>query len=124
MAGYFGIDFWANKNAIVLKKIRRGYRTIGDNDKKPFPSMVGINKLTQAVKCGRGVKQRALELLEAQQELVIKSVKSQLDEDQIWPAGGRAWNAEQIAAELFGALSNRAREVTGEPIAQAVVAIP
>jgi molecular chaperone DnaK len=124
MAGHFGIDFGTTNSAVVWKDVRRGYRTIGDYDNMPFPSMVAINKLTQDVSCGREVKRRTLELLKGQQELVFQSVKSQLDDDRIWSYGGREWNAELIAAELFSALSDRAKEVTGEPITQAVVAIP
>jgi molecular chaperone DnaK len=121
--GYFGIDFGTTNSAVVSYD-RLGYQNIGDNDGNPFPSMVAINRLTQAVRCGREVKRRTLELLEGQQNFVIPSVKSLLDKDHIWHSGGRAWNAELIAAELFRALSLRAEQITGEPITQAVVAIP
>lgn len=121
--GHFGIDFGTTNNAIVSNDIL-GYQNIGDNDGSPFPSMVAINKLTQAVRCGLEVKRRTIELVAGGQDLVIQSVKSILDDENIWHSGGRIWNAELIAAELFRALSNRAEHVIGEPITRAVVAIP
>lgn len=124
MTGHFGIDFGTTNSAVVWRDVRRRDRTIGDYDLNPFPSMVAIDKLTQAVGCGREVKRQTLELLAGQQHLVIQSVKSLLDDDYIWPSGRRAWNAELIAAELFRELSRRAEQVTGEPLTQAVVAIP
>lgn len=128
MAKYFGIDFGTTNSAVVQYDTQTAlapFRHIGDGDEPiPIPSVVAVDNLTREVKVGRGVKNRLIQLRAGGKHLVIESVKSLLDADETWPAPARVWRPEDIAAELFAALSEKAQADTGEPIRKAVVAIP
>ena len=127
MAKYFGIDFGTTNSAVVQYDTRKAldpFRHVGGDDNEPIPSVVAVDNLTQEVKVGRGVKDNLIRLREGDKHLVIESVKSLLDADEIWSTPARVWRPEDIAAELFTALSEKARADVGEPIREAVVAIP
>lgn len=127
MANYFGIDFGTTNSAVVWydrgKNVQR-FIHIGDYDDNPYPSVVAVDNLTQEVTGGRRVKERIIQLREGASHLVVESVKSALDTDAVWPTPARVWDAESITAELFRVLSEKTVEAAGEPIRQAVVAIP
>lgn len=128
MAKYFGIDFGTTNSAVVqydTQATLTPFRHIGDGDEPiPISSVVAVDNLTQEVKVGRGVKNRLIQLRAGGRHLVVESVKSLLDADETWPTPARVWRPEDIAAELFTALSEKTQEDTGELIRKAVVAIP
>lgn len=130
MKNYFGIDFGTTNSAIVRYDEEYGlFKTIGDNDDDPIPSVVAVERLAidnqpQQVICGRAVKEKLLSLIEGRRHLVIQSVKTALASEARWQTASRLWDAQAIAAELFNALSERARQVAGAPIEEAVIAIP
>ena len=125
MTNYFGIDFGTTNSAVVRYESRlKRFYNIGDEDETPFPSIVAIDNLTQKVAAGRKVKEKIITLREGGLHLVVESVKSVLDRDEFWVTPAKIWQAADIAAELFAALSRRAEKAAGEPIRRAVVAIP
>jgi molecular chaperone DnaK len=125
MTNYFGIDFGTTNSAVVRYESRlKRFYNIGDEDENPFPSVVAIDNLTQKVAAGRRVRENIVRLREGGLHLVVESVKSILDRDEFWVTPSRKWQAADIAAELFAALSRRAEKAAGEPIRRAVVAIP
>src|SRR5438045_6891927 len=123
---YYGIDFGTTNSAVVFYDERtRRLRRIGDPaDNNPLPSVISIDSFNDQVSAGRGVKNNLLQLLSDGLHLVVKSVKSSLDSDDVLETENRSWNAEQIATELFTVLARRAVEVTSQPLTTAVVAIP
>lgn len=123
---YYGIDFGTTNSAVVFYDQRTGrLRRIGDPaDNNPLPSVISIDSFNDQVSAGRGVKNNLLKLLSDGLHLVVKSVKSSLDSDDVLETENRSWNAEQIATELFTVLASRAAEVTSQPLTTAVVAIP
>jgi molecular chaperone DnaK len=128
MAKFFGIDFGTTNSAVVQYDSQATLHTfthIGDGDEPlPMPSVVAVDNLTQEVKVGREVKNRIIKLREGGKHLVIESVKSLLDADEVWSTPANVWRPEDIAARLFAALSAKAQSDVGAPIRQAVVAIP
>lgn len=127
MSRYFGIDFGTTNSAVVLYDERRTinrFTHVGDSDENPFASVVAVDNLTQKVSVGREVRDQIVRLREGGMHLVVESVKTNLDSDLLWTTPSRIWRAEDIASELFKALSLRAEEVTGMSIHEAVVAIP
>ena len=125
MAKHFGIDFGTTNSAVVVYDDQRKLFTrIGEKGPIPFPSVVAIDNLTQRVSAGQRVKEQIISLREGGLHLVIESVKTMLDSDQLWATPARTWLAEDIASELFRALAKRAEEDKHPPLREAVVAIP
>ena len=123
MAGAFGIDF-GTTNSAVVEFINDRFVNIGDLDGNPFPSVVAIDNLTEKVSCGREVRDRIIEIREGGEFLVFESAKTFLAEDRREQLGERTITPEYVATELFRSLSARAERIAGEPIGEAVVAIP
>ena len=124
MAKYFGIDFGTTNSAVVVYDDQRKLFTkIGERGPIPFPSVVAVDNFTQEVLAGQKVKDRLIHFREGGLHLVIESVKTILDSDQLWVTPAKIWRAEEIASELFKALANRCEE-EGYHLNEAVVAIP
>lgn len=124
MAQAFGIDF-GTTNSAVVEYVNGRFVNVGDYDSNPFPSVVMIDRLTQKVSCGREVKERIIELREQHNCIVVESVKTFLASDDFRQVSGtKTMTAENVAAELFKVLSAKAEKLAGEPISEAVVAIP
>lgn len=128
MAKHFGIDFGTTNSAVVLYDTARTldpFKQVGDGDGSvPVPSVVAVDNLTHKVTVGRSVKDKIIKLREGGGHLVVESVKSLLDSDEVWKTPSGVWRPEDVAAELFSALSAKAKIDTGSPIREAVVAIP
>ncbi len=128
MAKFFGIDFGTTNSAVVqydTQATLNPFKHIGDGDEPlPMPSVVAVDNLTQEVRVGREVKNRLIKLREGGRHLVIESVKSLLDADEVWSTPANVWRPEDIAARLFTSLSGKAQSDVGAPIRKAVVAIP
>jgi molecular chaperone DnaK len=124
MAKYFGIDFGTTNSAVVVyDDQRKRFTRIGEKGPIPFPSIVAVDNLTQEVWAGQKVKDRLIELREGRLHVVVESVKSMLDADQLWTTPRKTWRAEAIASELFRALAKRSEE-EGHDLCEAVIAIP
>ena len=124
---YFGIDFGTTNSSVVEYVTLDGKthrRQHGDDEGRPMPSMVAIDKETGEVFTGRDAWNKRSEL--AQTCECVQSVKSLLEVDG-WSKfiAGRWWSARDITAEVFKALR---KNVTGqneaELIEKATVAVP
>lgn len=126
MSFFYGIDFGTTNSAVISYDERtQKLRTIGDlEDNNPIPSVLAIKNFDDEVTVGRTVKNNMLRLLEEGRHVVVKSVKSSLDEDIVWETDTRSWNAEEVATELFKALATRVLTANLPPMQKAVVAIP
>ena len=122
---YYGIDFGTTSSAVV------GYMVMdhkpeqflyGDDEGRPIPSVVAINKETGEVITGREAWDKKMELSETCQ--YISSVKSILDQDSIISIAGKEWTPVDVASELFKALKESVQERTGNEFTSATVAIP
>ncbi len=122
---YFGIDFGTTSSATV------GYTVMnhspecflyGDNEGRPIPSVIAIDKVTGEVYTGRDAWDKKVELSESCE--YISSVKSILDSDFQKEIAGKTWTTVLVAAELFKALKQTAFERTGVDMSSATVAIP
>lgn len=104
----FGIDF-GTTNSSVMQSSRLGDHTIqtpyGDEEGRPVPSLVAINRQTDEVFTGREAWNRRSELADDCE--IIHSVKSLMDERgwQISTAKS-TWTAKRVASEVFRALKN------------------
>ncbi len=121
----FGIDFGTTNSATV------GYAFMGDNfekifygddEQRPIPSVVAINKTTGEVYTGRNAWERRQEL--SQECEFITSVKSLLNGEWSKEIAGSKWTAIDVAAEVFKGLQENVYERTGIAMDEAVVAIP
>lgn len=122
---YFGIDFGTTRSATV------GYMVMdhtpkeflyGDEEGRPIPSVVAIDKKTGEVFTGRDAWDKKMELSESCE--YISSVKTILDKDTVVTIAGREWSPVDIAAELFKALKANVKERTDIDMTAATVAIP
>lgn len=123
---YFGIDFGTTNSSVVEcisydGKTRR--ITHGDDEGRPVPSIVAIDKETGCVYTGRDAWSKRSEL--AQTCECIMSVKSLLEIDG-WSKeiAGKRWSALDVAAEVFKALKEGVANTSEGTIDQATVAIP
>lgn len=122
---YFGIDFGTTSSAVV------GYMVMdhkpeqflyGDDEGRPIPSVVAINKTSGEIITGREAWDRKMELSETC--VYFSSIKSALDQDFRIAIAGHEWTTVDIAAELFKALKASVQERTGNELSMATIAIP
>ena len=122
---YYGIDFGTTSSATV------GYSVLdhipecflyGDEEGRPIPSVVAIDKSTGEVYTGRTAWDKKMQLSESCQ--YISSVKSMLDSEFSWEINGKIWTPVTVAAELFKTLKQNVADRTGVQLESATVAIP
>lgn len=125
LSNYFGIDFGTTSSATV------GYMVMGhtpeeflygDDEGRPIPSVVAIDKETGEVFTGRDAWDKKAELSESCE--YVSSVKTILDTDRIYTIAGKEWKPVDVAAELFKALMKNVKARTGIAMSSATVAIP
>ena len=125
MANYYGIDFGTTNSAVyAITSFNNSIDDefpIGEDDRRPLPSYVAINKTTGEVMTGLDAKNTILEGGDYQ---VFASIKSIIGEEKEWEIAGKIWTPIDIAAELFKALKNRAEARTMEAMEEAIVAVP
>ena len=123
---WFGIDF-GTTNSAACSFTGYNQETIvpicyGDDEQRPFPSVIAINKKTGEIITGREAKIRRNELIGEYE--YFSSIKSVIDGTQTWTIAGKVWTPEDVAAEIFKALKNRVERGTTSTIDEAVVAVP
>ena len=123
----FGIDFGTTNSSVVQWVSLNGKtRRIphGDEEGRPMPSIVAIDKETGEVFIGREAWNKRIEL--AQSCECVQSVKSLLEVDG-WSKfiAGKWWTAKDIAAEVFKALRNNVTNSdSSDENLEAMVAVP
>lgn len=123
---WFGIDF-GTTNSAACSFTGLSQDTIipicyGDDEQRPFPSVIAINKTTGEIITGREAKSRRNELIGDHE--YFSSIKSVIDGSQTWTIAGKTWTPEDIAAEIFKALKSRVERGTSNILDEAVVAVP
>lgn len=94
----------------------------GDDEGRPIPSVVAINKETGEVYTGRDAWNKKMELAESC--VYISSVKTFLDTDWSQEIAGKKWTTVDVAAEVFKALQIKVLDRTDTILEEATVAIP
>lgn len=125
LTNYFGIDFGTTRSATVGYLVMDHSPEVflyGDEEGRPIPSVIAINKTTGEVYTGREAWDKKMELSESCE--YISSVKTILDQDTTMTIAGREWSPVDVAAELFKALRKNVKERTGVEMTAAAVAIP
>lgn len=123
---WFGIDFGTTNSAAfsftgVDKDSIIGIH-YGDDEGRPFPSVVAIDKKTGEIVTGREAKDKRNVLVETHE--YFSSIKSIIDSRKVWEIAGKTWTSEDIASEIFASLKNRIERDGNNPITEAVVAVP
>lgn len=123
---WFGIDFGTTNSAAVSYTgiTQNNLRQInyGDDEGRPMPSVVAINKLTGEIITGRDAKDKCNVLIEDYE--YFSSIKSIISEERIWTIAGRDWTPVDIAAQVFKALKVKIEEDSDAVLDEAVVAVP
>lgn len=123
---WFGIDFGTtNSAAFSFTGIdENSIEPIhyGDDEGRPFPSIVAIDKTTGEIVTGREAKERRNVLRETHE--YFDSIKTILDSDQSWEIAGKKWKPEDVAAEILSALKNRVEKNNKQELDEAVLAVP
>lgn len=126
MANWFGIDFgttnsaafsFTGTNSGTINPIR-----YGDNEGRPLPSVVAIDKQTGDKMIGRDAKEKRNSLINTHE--YFSSIKTIIDSENIWKIAGKDYTAENIAAEIFKNLKTRIERDGNIIINEAVVAVP
>ena len=99
---YFGIDFGTTNSAtvgyVVMDQKPEAVK-YGDEEGRPIPSVVAIDKTTGAVFTGRDAWDKKMELSESCE--YISSVKTILDSEQIKTIAGRECSCLIITYRFF-----------------------
>ena len=122
---YFGIDFGTTNSATVgyiVKNQKLEYIKYGDEEGRPIPSVVAIDRNTGEVYTGRRAWDKKMELSETCE--YISSVKTSLDSEKKKIIAGREWSNTDIATEVFQTLKRSVWDRTGIEMEEATVAIP
>ncbi len=121
----FGIDFGTTNSATVGFTVL-GNETkrsqYGDDEGRPNPSVVAINRETGEVLTGREAWNKKVELSDTCE--YISSIKSILAAGWRRKIAGRTWSSVDIAAEVFKGLKKKVMDTSGQVLEEAVVAIP
>lgn len=123
---WFGIDFGTTNSAAfsftgATKETMKPI-SYGDDEGRPLPSIVAINKNTGEVITGRKAKDAKNELMEDCE--FFSSVKTVLDKDKIWNIAGKDWMPEDIAAEVFKSIKEKIERDSDNVIDEAVISVP
>lgn len=122
---YFGIDFGTTSSATVGFSVMDGKPEMimyGDDEGRPIPSVVAINRETGEVYTGRDAWNKKMELAESC--VYIGSVKTILDTDWSQKIAGKNWTTVDIAAEVFKALKITVLDRVDTLLEEATIAIP
>lgn len=123
-ASWYGIDFGTTNSAAssMTGDVADSVRQInyGDDEGRPFPSIVAINKYTGEVITGREAKVHRNEL-EGEYEY-FSSIKTIIGENKKYTIAGKEWTPIDIAAEIFKGLKEK---IGRERVCnEAIVAVP
>jgi molecular chaperone DnaK len=126
MPAWFGIDF-GTTNSAAFSFIGTDVNNIqpihyGDEEGRPLPSVVAINKETGDVISGRQTKEKRNSLVPTHD--YFRSIKTIIDSDETWKIAGKDYTAENIATLLFEKLKERIEEDGITKITEAVIAVP
>lgn len=123
---WFGIDFGTTNSAAVsftgadMLSVRE--IDCGDDEGRPFPSLVAINVKDGSVITGREAKERKNEL--SSEYKFFSSIKSIIGNDEPYEIAGRKWKPVDIAAEILKGLKRNISESRGLKCDEAIVAVP
>ena len=123
---WFGIDF-GTTNSAAFSYTGADQNSLvpihyGDDEGRPFPSVVAIDKSTGEVIAGRDAKERRNSLRETHE--YFSSIKSIIDSDKTWTIAGKCWTPEDIAAEILKALKARVERDSDNIMDEVVMAVP
>lgn len=123
---WFGIDF-GTTNSAACSFTGTNQETIvpifyGDDEQRPFPSVIAVNKKTGEIITGRDAKSRRNQLLGEYE--YFSSIKSIIDSPNTWEIAGKTWTPEDVAAEILRAIKTRVEKGTSVALSEAVIAVP
>jgi molecular chaperone DnaK len=122
---YFGIDFGTTNSATVGYAVFKNNKKIlryGDDELRPIPSVVAIDRQNGTVYTGREAWERRQELSQTCE--FIPSVKTLLDQEWSKVIAGKKWTPDLVAAEVFKCLQKNVFDQTGVTMENTIVAIP
>jgi len=124
---WFGIDFGTTNCATVGRIPGNEDSPIeeiqyGDEEGRPYPSVVAIDKNTGEVYTGREAWSKKVALSESCE--YIPSIKTVISENITYKIAGKKWTPVDIAAELFKALRKNVLSQSRLEMNEAVVAVP
>lgn len=124
---HYGIDFGTTNSSVVALLVADGDEPkevkFGDDEGRPMPSLIAIDRETGEVHSGREARDGRNELAETC--VIVQSVKSLLD-DEGWSIkiGEETWDAEKVTTEVFKALKANVEADDSQALSRATVAIP
>lgn len=125
---HLGIDFGTtNTTCVEISGPARSVHKYGDEDGKPLPSILVVDKNTGVVQCGRQVwEHREKYLSEPHRYRLISSVKAELESaDPIQLLSGE-WTKQRLVSEILRCLAERRRRRYGGSggISKATFSVP
>ena len=123
---FYGIDFGTTNSAVYAIDVsnRTEYNVeyaIGEDDKRPLPSYVAVDRKSGKVLTGLDAKNG---IISQDNYEIFSSIKSIIGADKEWIIAEKKWTPVDIAAELFKALKEKAEKKTKQKLTEAVIAVP
>lgn len=126
MSSWFGIDFGTTNSAVVsLSKTDSKIMPpihYSDDEGRPMPSVVAINKQSGEIIVGRDAKDNRNSLNQTHE--YIPSIKTDIGKEKIWTIADKNYTAENIASMIFSNLKKRIERDGNNQINEAVIAVP
>lgn len=124
----YGIDFGTTNCAVVYMAADGTHSRLDIGRERPFPSVVAVHRATGETRVGDEARKLRNEL-QANDYLVVTSVKKHLGRHIASWGGGQQLSPVQIAAKLFEGLRDHAQRAVaagrvGEPLTSTVVTVP
>lgn len=122
-----GMDFGTTTSATVAvlpstQSLAETRILCGDEDDRPVPSAIAINRSTGEVYRGREAADRKSELRETCE--YIHSIKTYLAGSKVWEIGEQRFTPADIAGEVMTGLIQNVQERTGKTPLSMMVAVP
>lgn len=121
---WYGIDFGTTNSAAVSWTGDEANDLIeidyGDDEGRPFPSVVAINKTNGHIITGREARTRKNELIDEYE--YFSSIKSIIGKDISYSIAGKTWTPIDIASEIFKGIKEKIGKQ--RECEDAVVAVP
>lgn len=122
-----GMDFGTTTSATVVilpptASLGETKLLCGDEEDRPVPSAIAINKTTGEIFRGRDASDRKTELSETCE--YIHSIKTYLAGGRFWEIGGRRLTPADMAGEVMTGLIENVKERTGMNPRSMTVAVP
>ncbi len=114
-----GIDLGTTNSVVSIIQDGKPVPLGDERGQTILPSVVGFDRTGQLL-VGQAARNQAL----VAPERTVRSIKRQMGQDVMIPLGEKEYSPQEISAMILRTLAQRAEQVYGRPLKQAVITVP